>query len=519
MDDDENNDSKITISHTANNENLGFAPQSPPPPPPPPQSATPFNRLGLGQIGQAVEALQKKKRKESPPGSPIPIVTRPTDDDFEVLANPARKLDPSQVREQKFPSSKKRRRYEDEEDENENAEDEGQEDGEDGEEDESGEENGGNDDDEEDENGDEEVLNAVEEPDLERGEEEDDKRHTLPDRKRQKLDNDQQQQKDEIGKVNSKANNSTKTKLEMMREHAAELAKTVVRLQNMKTRHSLEYDVPKDISLEDAILMEEKYKYLTRSKNMVKLYRNALGFAVYMIELFCIRFPRITGMSHVKGFQEAVFLTINETYDHYLYECYDLYGDKMTINPLYGIAMTLVGQLVQFNMMKAALAAMSASSPTQQNMMDGVKLNTSTNFNIENLQPVYQNVSPPIPNSSNVPEHEKEPIVTLNPDGTIQDPHIVTAIPLQNNSDVNAALAAENGNNRAGSGGGGYSAQDILNGINQGKLDHDVRQKNLLKQQQLIVQQQLQDQTNNQLTGVPVDAPINSYRNRFKRKQ
>jgi hypothetical protein len=262
--------------------------------------------------------------------------------------------------------------------------------------------------------------------------------------------------------------------------------------------------------LEDAILMEEKYKYLTRSRMMVKLYRNALGFAVYMIELFCIRFPKITGMNHVKGFQEAVFLTINETYDHYLYECYDIYGDKMNMNPLVGIGMTLIGQLVQFNMMKAALSAMSASTQNDNNIMDNVKLNTSTDFSIENLPPIYQNVSQPVPVSSVAAEEDKEPIVAINNDGTLvqQQPQNVTAIPIHGNP------SGVEGNEGVGVT-GRYSAQDILSGINQGKIDHDVRQRNLLKQQQLIVQQQQQ----NQLNGVPADAPINSYRSRFRRKQ
>lgn len=108
----------------------------------------------------------------------------------------------------------------------------------------------------------------------------------------------------------------------------------------------LKVEVNNDMTLEELMLIDNKLTYQTRGKVMVDTMRRMTMFYIVIMEMIADAFPRLHLDLH--GFSESMMQKQTEN-DELLYEIWDMYHERMQINPIWQHVVAITSQALMYS--------------------------------------------------------------------------------------------------------------------------------------------------------------------------
>jgi hypothetical protein len=138
-------------------------------------------------------------------------------------------------------------------------------------------------------------------------------------------------------------------------EQVQKKAELLEKLLRRKQRNLLKLEVDENMTLEQLMVADARTKYRTSSESSVNLMRRGILMYMVMLETMAKRFPQLN--VDLEGFSQDAYGRGTAEYDDLLYEIYDMYSDKVKMNPVLQLFGHITSQALMYSMARRVMGS------------------------------------------------------------------------------------------------------------------------------------------------------------------
>lgn len=137
-------------------------------------------------------------------------------------------------------------------------------------------------------------------------------------------------------------------------EQLRKKAELLERLQRKKQRNLLKLDFDENMTLEQLMVADARSQYRSSSDTAVAFMRRGLMLYMVVLEALAKRFQQMN--IDLEGFSQYAYSNGNNEYDDLLYEIYDMYHDRVKINPVWQLMGMVTTQALMYSMARKVMS-------------------------------------------------------------------------------------------------------------------------------------------------------------------